>query len=127
MYAVGSPHPLKPEAQQFFVQAHRDRASLCTSAEVLQELAHAYLPRGRLSAFDSALDLVARAGVEVWPLEEADVMLARRLRDDHPALQARDLCHLASCRRRGVRDVATFDRSFGAVAGSTVATSGGSG
>ena len=118
MYAVGRPHPLKPEARRFFIEAHRDGAALCTSAEVLQELAHAYLPRGRLAAFDSALDLASRAGVEVWPLEEADIVLARRLRDEHPALQARDLCHLASCRRRSVRDIMTFDRGLAAAAGS---------
>ena len=118
MFAVGRPHPLKPAARQFFIEAHRDGAALCTSAEVLQELAHAYLPRGRLAAFDSALDLASRAGVEVWPLEEADVLLARRLRDEHPDLQARDLCYLASCRRRGVRDIVTFDRDLAAAAGS---------
>lgn len=126
MYAVGRPHPLKPAAQQFFIEAHRDNAALCTSAEVLQELAHAYLPRGRLEAFDAALDLASRVGVEVWPLEEADITLARRLHDEHPALQARDLCHLASCRRRGVRDIVTFDRGLAAAAGSGLIRTSGS-
>ena len=116
MYAVGRPHPLRTAARQFFIDANRNGASLCTSAEVLQELAHAYLPVGRLSTFDSALSLASGAGVEVWPLEEADVMLARQLREQHPSLQARDLCHLASCRRRGVREIMTFDETLGAVA-----------
>ena len=30
--------------------------------------------------------------VNAWPLEEADVTLARRLHDQHPTLGARDLC-----------------------------------
>ena len=108
------------------MEAHRDRVALCVSAEVLQELAHAYLPRGRREAFDAALDLASRVDVEVWPLEEADIVLARRLHDEHPALQARDLCHLASCRRRGVRDIATFDRDLAAAAGSApIPVSGG--
>ena len=115
MYAVGSPHPLQEPARQFFVAANRERAPLCTSAEVLQELAHAYLPVGRLMTFDAALALVSGTGVQVWPLEEADVTLARRLREQHPALQARDLCHLASCRRRGVREIMTFDRVLASV------------
>lgn len=118
IYAVGSPHSLRMAAQQFFVAANRDRAPLCTSAEVLQELAHAYLPVGRLSAFDSAMSLASSAGVEVWPLEEADVALAWRLREQHPTLQARDLCHLASCRRRGVREIKTFDQALASVLGS---------
>ena len=117
MYAVGRPHLLRTSAQQFFVEANRNRVPLCTSAEVLQELAHAYLPVGRVSALDSALSLASRAGVEVWPLEEADVALARRLHEQHPALQVRDLCHLASCRRRGVREMKTFDRALAAVFG----------
>ena len=116
MYAVGRPHSLQQPAQSFFVEANRSGIPLCTSAEVLQELAHAYLPTGRLQTFDAALALIARSGVEVWPLEEADVALARRLYEQYPGLQARDLCHLASCRRRGVKEIKTFDETFAAIA-----------
>ena len=113
VYAVGRPHPLRTPAREFFVKSHRDRDSLCTSAEVLQELLHAYLPVGRLQTLDAAMSLVAGADVEVWPLEEADVTLARQLYDQYPALEARDLCHLASCRRRGVSEIMTFDQALG--------------
>ena len=99
MYAVGRPHVLQASAQDFFLEANRNGTPLCTSAEVMQELAHVYLPTGRLQTFDATLELLASASVEVWPLEEADVALARQLHEQHPALQARDLCHLASCRR----------------------------
>ena len=115
MYAVGRPHVLQASAQDFFIEANRNGTPLCTSAEVMQELAHVYLPTGRLQAFDATLELLASASVEVWPLEEADVALARQLHEQHPALQARDLCHLASCRRRGVREIKTFDQTFAAV------------
>ena len=116
MYAVGRPHPLRGAAQDFFSKASRDRTPLCTSAEVLQELVHAYLPAGRMGAFDAALKLVGRARVSVWPLEEADVTLARRLHEQHPDLDSRDLCHLASCRRRNVRALKTFDSALADVA-----------
>ena len=115
MYAVGHPHVLQASAQDFFIEANRNGTPLCTSAEVMQELAHVYLPTGRLQTFDATLDLLASASVEVWPLEEADVALARQLHEQHPALQARDLCHLASRRRRGVREIKTFDQTFAAV------------
>ena len=115
MYAVGRPHRLREPAQRFFVDANRDGTPLCTSAEVMQELAHAYLPAGRLDALDAALALIAGASVQVWPWQEADVTLARRLHEQYPALQARDLCHLASCRRRGVRAIKTFDDALRAV------------
>ena len=115
MYAVGRPHALQTPAQRFFVEANLSGAPLCTSAEVMQELAHAYLPAGRLQTFDATLELIASGAVEVWPLEEADVALARRLHEQYPSLQARDLCHMASCRRRGVREIKTFDQTFAAI------------
>ena len=115
MYAVGRPHVLQASAQDFFIEANRNGTPLCTSAEVMQELAHVYLPTGRLQTFDATLELLASASVGVWPLEEADVALARQLHEQHPALQARDLCHLASCRRRGVREIKTFDQTFATV------------
>ena len=113
MYAVGRPHPLRVPAREFFADSNRRHVPLCTSAEVLRELAHAYLPVGRIGTLDAALGLVRRAGVQVWPLEEEDVTLARQLHEQHPGLGARDLCHLASCRRRGVGEIMTFDRALG--------------
>ena len=111
MYAVGRPHPLRGRAREFFVGSNRNRTPLCTSAEVLQELAHAYILVGRLEALDAAMSLVVRSRVEVWPLEVRDVTLARQLHEQYPLLSARDLCHLASCRRRGVSEIMTFDPS----------------
>jgi predicted nucleic acid-binding protein len=114
MYSVGRPHPLREPAREFFAESAHRRRVLCTSAEVLQELMHAYLPVERESTLDSAMTLVVRARIEVWPLESDDVCLAWRLRARFPMLSARDLCHLASCRRRGVTDIETFDRAFAA-------------
>ena len=117
MYAVGRPHPLRDPAREFFVESNRNRVLLCTSAEALQELVHAYLAVGRLQTLDAAISLVVRSRVEVWPLENEDVMLARQLHEQYPVLGARDLCHLASCHRRGVGEVKTFDQALRAVAG----------
>ena len=112
MYAVGKPHPLQSPAQRFFDESLRNRRRLFTSAEVIQELMHVYLRLKRPHTLDSALELVDRAGVQIWPLEEADLTLARQLHDRHPTLSARDLCHLASCRRRDVKEIMTFDQAF---------------
>ena len=119
MYAVGRPHPLRGPARGFFVECNRNRTPLCTSAEVLQELVHAYLPVARLQTLDSAMALIVRSRVEVWPLEEEDGTLARQLYEQYPTLGARDLCHLASCRRRNVSEVKTFDQALRAVVGET--------
>ena len=112
MYAVGRPHPLREVAIELLRTARVDQVTLFTSAEVLQELLHAYHPVGRTQVLNDAIALVERTVTEVWPLQPQDVNLARELRHDYPHLSARDLCHLASCLRRDVSEVMTFDQSL---------------
>ncbi len=114
MYAVGREHPLRAEARSFFAQALRERSPLATSAEVLQELMHAYLPVQRTETLDAAFSLVQSAISTIWPLEAEDVILARSLSSRYRALGARDLLHLACCARRDAAEVKTFDRSLAA-------------
>lgn len=114
MYAVGREHPLKEDARAFFLEHLESGEVLVSSAEVLQELLHAYLAVDRLTTLDDAL-LLARARLgAVWPIVVEDVELARSLADTHPALGARDLVHLACCTRRGVTRVKTYDRPLAA-------------
>ena len=108
----GCTHPRRDESRQFFDECRGERTSLFTSAEVLQELLHVYVRQGRFDVLEEAMGLVGSFGVEVWPLEEEDVREARRLADENPGLQARDLCHLASCIRRNITEIKTFDRAL---------------
>jgi predicted nucleic acid-binding protein len=114
MYAVGRAHPLRDEARVFFETSLDERRPLATSAEVLQELMHAYIPVDRLETLEAAMRLAASTIQTVWPVEPDDVRFAYQLLDGYPALGARDLLHLASCRRREVRLIKTFDRALGA-------------
>ncbi|NIW38341.1 MAG: hypothetical protein GWN32_18280 [Gemmatimonadetes bacterium] len=67
-----------------------------------------------MQTLDAALTLAqGRIGV-LWSVEPADVLLARTLADGHPELGARDLLHLASCMRRDVEAIETFDRALAA-------------
>ncbi len=116
VYAVGREHPHRDPARAFFAGASRNRTPLYTSAEVLQELLHVYLSVRRLRELDKALALASGAMTGIWSLEREDVDLARQLERLHPGLTARDLCHLASCRRRGVRRIETFDHALAAAA-----------
>jgi hypothetical protein len=50
----------------------------------------------------------------LWSVEAEDVRLARALARPHGGLGARDLLHLACCRRRGVDTIKTFDRPLAA-------------
>lgn len=112
MYAVGREHPLREEAQSFFLEHAETAEVLVSSAEVLQELLHAYVPVNRMHTLDAAFRLAqARLG-SIWPVQVDDVLLARSLMESHPALAARDLLHLACCTRRGVHQIKTFDRAL---------------
>ena len=115
MYAVGRAHPLRETARQFFIDAAGAGRVLVTSAEVLQELLHVYLPADRLETLDAAFTLARARMAAVWPVEVEDIEVARTLVARHPGLHARDLLHVASCLRRGVEQVMTFDRGLAAV------------
>ena len=113
MYAVGRAHPLKQKARAFFEDAVQGKLPrLYTSAEVVQELLHAYLPVERLATFDRALVLIQGTIAEVWPVDPEDVALARDLVTSLPSLGARDLLHLACCPRKEVSRIKTFDRNL---------------
>jgi len=102
IYAVGREHPLRAEAQAFFEESLVSNEALVTSAEVLQELLHAYLRAGRLETLDAALSLARARIPTVWPVEAED------------AEGARDLLHVACCSRRNVTRIRTFDRGLAA-------------
>jgi len=116
MYAVGRSHALRADAQAFFAESQLPgREPLCTSAEVLQELLHAYLSVGRTETLDNALRLARSTVAEVLPTDGDDVLFARDLATSLPGLSARDLLHVATCRRRGIDRVKTYDRALAAV------------
>ena len=113
MYAVGGSHPLRQVSRDRLNDHVRNERPLATSAEVLQELLHAYLPVGRIATLDAALRL-ARDLSTVWPVTAEDVEDARSLHVRHPGLSARNLLHLAVCHRRSVTGMLSFDRSLSA-------------
>ena len=111
VYAVGRPHPLRDPARVLLLEGAAS-GRLCTSSEVLQELLHIYLPVGRDADLQRAWTLAQGTVTEVWPVELEDVELARMGVRTRPGLSARDLVHWASCKRRGVSRVHTFDRAL---------------
>ncbi len=115
MYAVGGPHEVRNEVRDRFaatVGATGDDG-LATSAEVMQELLHRYVPGERWVQLDAALRLVEDR-MTVWPVAADDVLLARRLAARHPALTSRDLVHLATCIKQRATGMWTYDRGLAA-------------
>lgn len=111
MYAVGRRHPLQEEVRRRL--RGTPSGVLATSAEVLQELLHAYLPVGRKEDLEAAFRLVEDR-MTVWPLEPAQVRSARDMAEQYPSLTARDLVHLATCMAHSVDECWTYDRGLAA-------------
>jgi len=112
IYAVGRSHPLREEAQNFFLESSEKGKRLVTSAEVLQELLHVYLPVGRMETLDAALGLATTGVDTIIPIDSEAVMHARALANRHPGLTARDLLHLSICQLNRIKELKTFDRSL---------------
>lgn len=119
VYAVGRAHPLREKAQGFFLQSSQEGKRLVTSAEVLQEFLHIYLPLERMQTLDAALDLATLGVDQVIPVGAEAVIHARHLVDKHPGLTARDLLHLAICHIENIKELKTFDRNLLAAFGKT--------
>jgi uncharacterized protein len=113
IYAVGRPHPLREQAGTFLERSLVDRTPLACSAEVLQELMHVYLSVRRPAELERAWAL-AESLTTVWSVEHDDLRDARRLAPRYPHLDARDLVHLACCRRRRATGLHTYDRALAA-------------
>jgi hypothetical protein len=116
VYAVGRPHPLREPARTLVRERVAAGTPLATSAEVLQELLHVYLPVGRIETLDAALTL-ANDLTTVLPVDASDVRAARDLVASHPGLGARDLLHLAVAARHGASEILSFDRALVAAFG----------
>ena len=73
---------------------------------------YAFISTGRVERLDAAMRLATDATARIWDIEPADVRLAHTLLSSYPSLSARHLVHLASCRRRDVRTIKTWDRAL---------------
>jgi hypothetical protein len=77
-------------------KSSRKGRRLVTSAEVLPELIHVYLPAGRMETMDNALELARFCIDTILPILPEMVFHARYPVTKHPELSARDLIHLAA-------------------------------
>lgn len=112
VYAVGRPHPLRTEAQNFFLEARTQGKTLVTSSEAMQELLHIYLPVRRFGTLDHALRLAMETSDQILAIDSQAVLHARLLADEYPALSARDLLHFAVCQLQDVAELKSFDRGL---------------
>jgi predicted nucleic acid-binding protein len=117
MYLVGAVHPNKEAARRALEEAVAAGESLCTDAEVLQEILHRYSAIGRPQDIDPAFESLLAVVDVVYPIERADVERARRLLHTTPTLSARDAVHIAVMHGRDIGRILTFDTGFDGIPG----------
>lgn len=117
MYLVGRDGPNKDAARRALEEAVAARESLCTNAEVLQEILHRYRSVHREDRIDPAFDALLGVVDVVYPIEQADVERARRLLRTTPRLSARDAVHVAVMQGRDVGRILSFDAGFDGIPG----------
>jgi predicted nucleic acid-binding protein len=117
MYLVGAAHANKDAARRALEEAVAAGESLCTDAEVLQEILHRYTAIRRPDDIDPAFDALLAIVDVVYPIERADVERARRLLRTTPALSARDAVHIALMQGRDIDRILTFDTGFDGIPG----------
>ena len=117
MYLVGAPHPNKIAARRALEESVAAGESLCTDAEVLQEILHRYTAIRRPDDIDAAFDALLAIVDVVYPIERSDVERARRLLRTTPTLSARDAVHIALMQGRDIDRILTFDTGFDGIPG----------
>lgn len=117
MYLVGGEHPNREAARRALEEAVAVGESLCTDAEVLQEILHRYTATRRTDSLDPAFDSLLAVVDIVYPIELADVERARRLLRTTPRLAARDALHVAVMQARDVGRILSFDAGFDGIPG----------
>jgi predicted nucleic acid-binding protein len=117
MYLVGAAHPNKDAARRALEEAIAAGESLCTDAEVLQEILHRYVAIRRREEIDPAFDALLSIVDVVYPIERSDVERARRLIRTTPILSARDAVHVAVMQAQDIGRILTFDRGFDGIPG----------
>ena len=119
MYVVGAAHPHKVDAQLLLECSVAAAERMVTDAEVLQEILHRYAAIGRRDAIEPALNVLLAVVDEVFAIEQADVLRAKRLLENLDELSARDALHIAVMEHRGVSRIISFDRDFDGYPGLT--------
>jgi uncharacterized protein len=112
MYLVGSPSPLKTDAQRLLERLVSDRQRLVTDAEVLQEILHRYTAINRRHDIQIAFDALLSVVDDVFPVDRPATERAKEIVLGYHRLSARDAIHLAIMEQHGIERILSFDAGF---------------
>ena len=112
MYLIGADQAQQIRARTVLEDAIARDDTLCTDAEVLQEILHRYTAIRRPEFIDPAFQTLLGVVDVVFPIDHNDVERARRILHTTSRLSARDALHGAVMQRHDVDRVMTFDSGF---------------
>lgn len=115
MYAGGADHPLQSPCARIIVAIGDGDLAAVTSVEVVQEILHRFISIKRPETGNQMANLTLRVFAPVLPITHAMMRRVPDLAARYPALQARDLVHVATCVHEGIAEIVSADTSFDAV------------
>ena len=115
MYLAGNDATRRNRCRSTLHAAVATRATLTTSAEVLQEILHRYFSINRPESARTVYRAATRICAEILPITEQHTARALELLARHPRLSARDAVHAATMEARGIRRILSTDRDFDAL------------
>ena len=115
MYAAGASHAYRDACRAILERIADGRLDAVTSIEVVQEIGHRYVsirqPDLARELTMATLDLFA----PVLPITHAVMRRVPDLMARYPALDSRDLVHVATCIHEGITQIVSADRAYDAV------------
>ena len=117
MYAAGRDHPMRSPCRDLVDAVGSGLLDAVISVEVIQEILHRFSASGNrdvgAAMAEAALDLFS----PVVPVTDRIMRAMPRLFLEFPALSARDLVHLATCRDLGIELIVSPDQGFDGIDG----------
>ncbi len=115
MYSYGGEHPYRDPCRAALTLLANEEGTAVTSAEVLQELFHSYLVRGRPDVARQVTLKFMAVVPDILPIIREDILKVAELSLQYPHLPCRDLVHVAVMLRNGISEVLSADTHFDSV------------
>ena len=116
MYANGAEHPLREPCARVMRGIGAGAVDAVTSVEVVQEILHRFISIKRPEIGIAIANLTLDVFAPVFPITHALMRRVPDLTARYPALQARDLVHVATCIHEGITEIVSPDTGFDQVA-----------
>lgn len=114
MYAGGAEHSHRESCRRVLQRVADRSLDAVTSTEVVQEILHRFA-RGRRETGQRMASSVLGLFDQILAVDRQTIAAATSLYAGYPQLSARDVLHVATCRRNGIDRIVSVDSGFDAI------------